>query len=254
MELYIPRSYRRFPQWGGGLPEVPEGVTIVRVDEDLGPATKILPAARAWRGQDVVLLYLDDDHCAAPGWAGRHLRLRRRHPEAALCASGSTLERMGAAPNPGRGIPHGVVAPDGVEQLGFQLRRLAAVLLEPVRGKSPLRPSFRRLDRSGHVDIAEGVGGVSLRPEAFDDAAWSIPPVLWAVDDVWLSGHLERRGVPIWADQSLNLVRKVGAIDATHALYRATIEGANREQANLACVNHMRQAYGIWGGVADQST
>ena len=47
VELYIPRSYRRFPDWGGGLPEVPEGVRIVRVDEDLGPATKILPAARA---------------------------------------------------------------------------------------------------------------------------------------------------------------------------------------------------------------
>ena len=254
VELYIPRSYRRFPQWGGGLPEVPHGVTIVRVDEDLGPATKVLPAARSWRGQGVVLLFLDDDHVAAPSWAGRHLRLRRQHPEAALCASGSTLERMGAAPNPGRRLPHGVVAPDGVEQLGFQLRRLAAVALEPLRGKPLLRPAFRRLDRSGYVDIAEGVGGVSLLPEAFDDAVWQIPPVLWTVDDVWLSGHLERRGIPIWADQSLNLVRKVGAIDATHALYRATIEGANREQANLACVNHMRQAYGIWGGMAAQST
>ena len=59
VELYIPHSYRRFPQWGGGLPEVPAGVTIVRVDEDLGPATKILPAARAWRGQDVELFFVN---------------------------------------------------------------------------------------------------------------------------------------------------------------------------------------------------
>ena len=39
-----------FVQPGGGLPEVPEGVRIVRVEEDLGPATKVLPAAQAWRG------------------------------------------------------------------------------------------------------------------------------------------------------------------------------------------------------------
>jgi hypothetical protein len=39
--LYIPKSYRRFPEWDGALPDVPEGVEIRRVEEDLGPATKL---------------------------------------------------------------------------------------------------------------------------------------------------------------------------------------------------------------------
>ena len=48
--LYIPETYRRFPDWDGQLPHVPDGITIRRTDIDLGPATKVLPAARAHRG------------------------------------------------------------------------------------------------------------------------------------------------------------------------------------------------------------
>ena len=69
IELYVPAAYRRFPEWGGALPEVPPGVRIIRTPQDFGPATKILPAARAYRGQEVELLYADDDQCYQPGWA-----------------------------------------------------------------------------------------------------------------------------------------------------------------------------------------
>ncbi len=58
VRLYIPHKYRRFPDWDGRLPEVPAGITIVRCDEDLGPATKVLPAAQrpegAGRGYSVL--------------------------------------------------------------------------------------------------------------------------------------------------------------------------------------------------------
>ena len=43
--LYIPEVYRRFPDWDGSLPEVPEGIEIHRTEADLGPATKVLAAA-----------------------------------------------------------------------------------------------------------------------------------------------------------------------------------------------------------------
>jgi len=51
--------------------------------------------------------------------------------------------------------------------------------------------------KSGYIDILEGWGGVVFRPEFFDDFAWQIPDILWTVDDVWLSGCLERQGIPI---------------------------------------------------------
>lgn len=258
VELYVPRSYRRFPDWGGGLPEVPEGVRIVRVEEDLGPATKVLPAARAWRGQGVELLYADDDHHYAPGWAARFLAVRRQHPEAAVCAAATTLDRMGRPWSAPRSEPVAVIAPGFPEQFGFHLRRLGRVIggrLLPSRTAQPrLLAQFRKLDRSGHADIAEGYAGVALRPEFLDDAAFDIPPVVWSVDDVWLSGHLARRGIPIWADRRLNLARAVLPLSRVAPLYSAVIEGADRMAANRACIDHMRRAYGIWGGVADQST
>lgn len=254
VELYIPRSYRRFPAWGGALPDVPEGVTIIRVDEDLGPATKVLPAARLWRGKNVELSYVDDDHVFAPGWAGQVLALRSRLPGAALCAIGNTLERLGGTADPAPRHPRAVHAPPADMQIGYQLRRLGAALTKANRRPNRLRQPFRHLLRSGHADIAEGYGGVSIRPEFLDDLAHDIPPVLWAVDDVWLSGHLARRGVAIWADTALNLARKLVETSATQPLLTARIEGANRDQANLACIDHMRATYGVWGGMAAQST
>jgi hypothetical protein len=253
VELYIPRTYRRFPQWGGGLPEVPEGVKIVRIDEDLGPGTKILPAARAYRGQDIELLFVDDDSLYFPDWAARILKLRRKMPNTALCASGLTMDGMGLSWSAGKPLPRAVIAPRANRQLGFHFRHL----LECAKRHSPDRPDlrawFRKVDRSGYVDVAEGVAGVAIRPDYIDDLAFIVPPVLWAVDDVWISGHLARRGVRIWADKRLNCAQALVKLQLTYPLFKAVLDGANRKQANLACVDYMRKTYGIWGGEATHS-
>jgi len=254
VELYIPAAYRRFPEWGGALPEVPEGVRIVRVEQDFGPATKVLPAARAYRGQEVELLYADDDQFYARGWAAGFLAMRKAHPDAALCAAATTVVRMGRDWSTRTPLPRAVVAPHYLDQIGFHLRRLVGKATRRRSDAAPLQPLFRKLDQSGFADIAEGYAGVAVRPDFFDDAAFAIPPVAWAVDDVWLSGHLARRGVPIWADMRLNRVQAILPVSQTEPLYNAVIDGANRPDANLASVDHMRRAYGIWGGDAVQST
>jgi hypothetical protein len=254
VELYIPTAYRRFPEWGGDLPPVPEGVRIIRVPQDFGPATKVLPAALAYRGQEVELLYADDDHFYAPGWAAGFLAARKAHPDAALCAAATTVARMGRDWQARTPLPRAVVAPHYLDQIGFRLRQLVGKAGRRRTDAAPLQPPFRKLDRSGFADIAEGYAGVALRPDFFDDLAFAIPPVAWAVDDVWLSGHLARRGIPIWADMGLNRVQSILPMSKTAPLYGAVIDGANRPEANLACVDHMRMTYGIWGGEAVQST
>jgi hypothetical protein len=248
VELYIPRTYRRFPQWGGSLPEVPEGVKIVRIDEDLGPATKILPAARAYRGQGVELLYVDDDHHYPTTWAAQFLKLRKAHPNAAVCAAATTVRRMGRDWEDTARQPQAIIAPPYETQTGFQLHRLLAALTKRSATPLTLLAPFRKLDQSGYADIAEGYAGVALRPEFLDEVAYTIPQVLWAVDDVWLSGQLARRGIPIWADKQLNGARAVLPLSRTHPLYSAVIDGADRTGANLACVDYMRATYGVWGG------
>jgi len=54
-------------------PPVPAGVEIWRVAEDEGPATKVLPAARALAGYVDRLIYCDDDWVMPRGWAARLL-------------------------------------------------------------------------------------------------------------------------------------------------------------------------------------
>ena len=43
INLYIPQNYKRFVYVESDLPRLPKGVNLRVVDEDLGPATKILP-------------------------------------------------------------------------------------------------------------------------------------------------------------------------------------------------------------------
>lgn len=248
IRLYVPRHYRRFGSYDGALPEVPEGVTIVRVDEDLGPATKVLPAARDLRGQAVDILYCDDDHHYLPDWSSRLLAGRKAHPDCAVAACGRSIASLGLpdfAPKP---QPQAVRAPYITQQLGYQLRRLWSEWPRKGKPAPTLAPTFRAITRSGYVDFAEGFCGVALRGDFLDDAAFDIPPVLWSVDDIWLSGMLARQGVKIWGEAWSNRCRRVVPASDTQPLYTANIEGAGRAEANRACAIYMQRTYGIWGG------
>jgi hypothetical protein len=248
VELYIPKTYRRFPQWAGGLPSVPDGVRIVRTDEDLGPATKILPAARAYRGQDVELLYVDDDIIFTKGWAQQSLNLRKAHPRTAICSASFPVRSKGVNWVADGPLPRTVAAPQQNHQIGLVFRRFLKRALGIGRGGARMTLFAHKLKHSGYSDVAEGFGGVMVQPDFFDDQAYDIPPILWSVDDVWLSGHLARRGIPIWADRSLNQGTVLLDISDTHPLHRLVADGADRIAANLACIEYMRATYGIWGG------
>ena len=69
--------------------------------------------------------------------------------------------------------------------------------------------------------------------------------MIWAVDDVWLSGCLARKGVPIWAlaDQHDTQHTPAGVYDALH---KAEIEGSDRDEANKACIAWFRDTHGVW--------
>ena len=46
VNLYVPRNYKRFSYAHSDLPGLAKGVNLRLIDEDLGPATKVLPACR----------------------------------------------------------------------------------------------------------------------------------------------------------------------------------------------------------------
>ena len=254
VELWIPAAYRRFPEWTGNLPAVPDGVTIRRCEADLGPATKVLPAAKAWRGQGVELLFCDDDHHFDPTWAQSVQVVRQDHPEAVLCGMAYSNPQLRRLPEASKRQPRAVISPPSRQQFGYQLRNLVSAMIPRSGAAMVLQQRHRRVDRAGYADILAGCGGVALRPEFLDDLAFDMPSVVWAVDDIWLSGHLERRGIPVWADPRLNQARAYVTTARTADLLHANLDGADREEANSACIDYFRATYGIWGGVATQST
>ncbi len=242
--LHIPRRYRRFPDWDGRLPEVPPGVEIVRVEEDLGPATKVLFAAQAHRGQDVDILLCDDDRRYKPHWAQTFVDARPAHPDACLAIAGFEANRYGQSAMKDRLQPRARRRSRALD-LRFQAQMAWEWLFPPVERKFLREPTRQLFRQSGYVDCFEGFCGAMVRPDFFDDAAMDIPPVVWSVDDVWLSGQLARRGVPIWliAGQHDTQHTPAGISDA---LYMARIEGADRDEANKRCIAYFRDTHGIW--------
>ncbi|KMW59971.1 hypothetical protein AIOL_000120 [Candidatus Rhodobacter oscarellae] len=239
--LYVPQAYRRFPDWDGALPAVPQGVDIRRCAADLGPATKILPAARDFTGQDVDLLFADDDHIYGPGWAQSFLEAKSRHPEAVIAQGGWQAAEY-AASSTMRDLQPRAVRRLRVTDVEFQLKYLWQNLTQ---GRDMTAPPRRTFKRSGYIDVFEGYAGVLVRPQMFDDAFYDIPPVLWGVDDVWLSGMLAARGVPIWLEGGLLDPRQ--AESERHApLGKSVIDGADRRSANRHGVEYFQRAHGLW--------
>lgn len=90
--LNIPRNYKRFPKWDGVLPEVPNGIKIHRINEDLGPASKILPILNNPSAEEYIL-YCDDDWEYEPTWAETFV-FHKGKKQSAIAASTFDVERL----------------------------------------------------------------------------------------------------------------------------------------------------------------
>ena len=242
--LHIPYRYRRFPEWDGVLPEVPDGVEIVRVEEDLGPATKILPAAKVFRDTDCDLLFCDDDRAYPPGWAARFLRNRRRHPDAVIAFRGMQVSTLVENDGPRVFRPR-AIRRWRVTDLRFQAKYLWRQIRAGRNWRDVPEPNRLVYMTSGYIDLFEGCAGVLAKPAFFDDSFAEIPPVLWSVDDIWLSGMLTRKGVPIWLDCRVPTPPNTTA-QAFDPLAGSVINGADRHAANQAAIRYMQKTYGIW--------
>lgn len=234
VELWLPAGYRRFPGWGGALPDVPEGVTIRRCPVDWGPATKVVPAALERRGQGVELLFCDDDSLYAPGWHRRMRAARAAHPDAAIAAVGRHLPGIGA-------------------RARARADRMPRMRRRP---RAEVQADFARLDdrhaaavplvaSSGFADLLEGWGGVLVRAGQFPERLAQGPGAHWAVDDIWLSALLESAGVAIWVEAAI-LPPQRRAAGGLEALTLAEVEGQRRAALDSAAIDDLRQSLGIW--------
>lgn len=232
VRLNIPQYYRRFPEWDGQLPEVPEGVRIVRCAEDYGPASKVLPTVLDYRGQAVDILFCDDDKIYDSGWHRRFKTERKGHPGAAIVEVGENFPDISDNSRAVGRLPR---ACRRHRDWRYRLyRALTLTLVKP-----------HPFTTSGYVDMLSGYAGVMVRPEFFDDETYDIPAILWTVDDPWLSGHLERMEVPIWLNHR-GRIPSGGNATSLDALEDLVEGGHGRTEADLAAIRYMRETYGIW--------
>ena len=116
---------------------------------------------------------------------------------------------------------------------------------EITTNKKQYKPARCNYSESGYVDIAMGVGGVSVRADFFDDICFEIPEILWPDDDIWLSGNFIRQGKGIWASNLIKMPVDTGASNIS-GLAHSIINGKHRNQTALDGILYMQKTYDIW--------
>ena len=134
-------------------------VEIHRVEEDWGPATKLLPTL-AREDAETLVISVDDDNVYAGNHIGNLVDHAHRHPD------------------------------DAVGHYGYRVSDFLRSPKRPLRGTAVREPEG--------VDVLAGCGSLAVRPRFFDEAVTDYggaPDEAFYVDDVWFSGHLALRGV-----------------------------------------------------------
>lgn len=170
--------------------DLPAGIDVLRCT-DSGPSTKLLPAIGAEPG--ALIIVADDDVIYPSDFVATLLAAHRSEPAPAWGYRGVALNRQA-----------------------------------PFAELSHIFASA--LDEPQVADILFGTWGYAVTADMFDEGVFNYPgvddAVRW-VDDVWISGHLARRGVP----------RKIVAsrlfpVESLTVMRQALTSGINRSGEN----------------------
>ena len=219
--LYLPRTYRR-PEFAGyTVPKLPAWCRVVQVDEDLGPATKILYAVQ--EDGSLPIMYCDDDRYYPARLAEELLDAYAARPGS--CAAAVALP-----------IKQYLMQYTFKKDWRYRLRRVLSL------GRYKPTRALADMPR----DIALGVGGVLVPRNVFPSTAFDIPDPLWLVDDIWLSGQMAINGISI--SQTGPEVGRNQANDdnETGALNVYTYRGLDRQALDRMCIGYFQDRSGIW--------
>jgi hypothetical protein len=153
-------------------------VRIVRCGKDWGPATKFIPAIQeelaAGRGNTSIMV-VDDDRVYPRDALETYLYYGEQLPEAALCFRGAAMPSS------------------------FDWRDAKMIYANELR--EPRRAA-----------VITGCGSYLIRPGFFDESLWDYsraPRGAFYMDDIWISGCLNRRGVQRYVVPASAMMRSV---------------------------------------------
>ena len=214
IRVYVPKKYRRFGE-APEFPKLPALVNIVECPVDYGPATKILPALADTQA-DEALIYCDDDIDYDHQMIERLVKTSEQFPDACIADRGKLWRRV-------------------VYKYAKQNTPLALRFLVSKAGRR----------YQGRIDIAEGYGGVLVKPRFFPNLVFSVPEACWAVDDMWLSGCLEKNGTPIYLSSDRKFSKELPSSNV-EGLRDLSVAGKRRNELNAYAIEFMRRNLGIW--------
>jgi len=193
------------------LEKIPR-LRVLRSSTDWGPATKFIPVIQeelaAGRGETLVMV-VDDDRVYPRDALETYLHYHEELPDAALCFRGAL-------------IPNDFVWFVPKLFRGNQIR-------EPQR-----------------VAVITGTASYLIQPRFFDAGLWDYskaPASAFFMDDIWISGWLDRRGVKKYVIPASAMMRSVPEQAGTMNLYDVP-GGSGR--SNTETIDFFRETWNVF--------
>ncbi|MDQ6911663.1 MAG: glycosyltransferase family 2 protein [Verrucomicrobiota bacterium] len=193
------------------LQEMPT-VRVVCVERDWGPATKFIPALQnelAAGRADTAIIVLDDDRIYPRDTVESYLHWTTELPDAALCFRGAKMPR------------------------NFDWR--VSEMTHGHRIRTPQR-----------VAVVTGAGSYLIKPRFFDESLWdysAAPEAAFYMDDIWISGCLDRRGIKKFVVPASAGQRHVKAQQRTMTLHEVP---NGRQPNNNEVIAYFRDGWNVF--------
>jgi Glycosyl transferase family 2 len=164
-------------------------VRILRCAKDWGPATKFIPVIQeelATGCGDTLIMVVDDDRVYPRDALETYLCYHKQLPQAVLCFRGGPMPK----------------------NLNWFIPKLFLA---------------SRIRESKRVAVVTGCGSYLIQPRFFDSALWNYsgaPPGAFYMDDIWISGNLDRRGVEKYVVPASAMMRTTRQQSRTMSLHK----------------------------------
>ena len=185
---------------------------IVPCKTDWGPATKFIPLVQeelAAGRADTLIMVVDDDRIYPRDALETYLHYHEQFPNAALCFRGGPMPR----------------------NFYWFLPKLFL---------------GSRLREAKRVAVITGCGSYLIQPRFFDSALWNYsdaPASAFYMDDIWISGNLDRRGVEKYVVPASAMMRTAGQQAGTMSLHRVP---RGRTYHNNEVVEYFRDTWNVF--------
>jgi len=184
----------------------------LRSDKDWGPATKFIPVVQeelaAGRG-DTLIMVVDDDRVYPRDALETYLHYHRRLPDAALCFRGALMPS--------------------------DLIWLRAKTIRADRIREPKK-----------VAVITGCGSYFIQPRSFDAQLWdysAAPAGAFYMDDIWISGWLDRRKIDKYVVPASGMMRTVRRQVGTMTLHDVP---SGRRHNNNETIAYFRDTWKVF--------